>query len=529
MSIKFFRLGFLVSIFLLGLSITGCEYNTIGPLGPNTEILHENITLNPTHVAPLTALIEIETSEKVRISIRVAGRNGAPSDILHSFNELSTQHEIPVLGLYPDFINTVELTFFNSGGARLGTKTYEIETGPLLADLPSIEINSTDRSRMAEGMTFVSYFGHSTNGSPTPQRPFMFDSFGDIRWYLNFNATPNSVLSDLFYDDGMERLQNGNLYFGDGSTDAVYEINMLGEILNTWEMPGYGFHHEVKEKPGGNFLVTVNKKGASTVEDHIIEIDRNSGQIINIWDLNESLDNQRTAWDTPFADISVDWFHANALYYDETDNTIVVSGRTQGVVKLTENNEVVWIFAPHKEWDTSGDGTDLTQFLLQPLDSDNSRITDPAVLSGEQNHSDFEWSWYQHAPLKMPDGNIMLFDNGDNRNYTGNERYSRAVEYEIDEEDMTIKQVWSYGKNRGEETYSQIVSDVDYYPDENHVFFSPGAVNFVGTRYCKVVELDYNQQQIIFEATITPPAAAFGIITLHRTERMTIYPKSSDQ
>ncbi|MGK7368900.1 MAG: aryl-sulfate sulfotransferase [Candidatus Halalkalibacterium sp. M3_1C_030] len=516
-----FRLLFalsLVSIFIA----TGCKDNSTGPAGPDVEIINETVTPNPSGYAPLTALIELETETAVSVSVTVKGINGPESDITHSFDQTGRLLEIPVLGLYSNIENTVELTFSNSSGTNLGTKTYNIDTGPLLADLPEIEINTADRSQMIGGLNFVSYFGHRVNGEPTPQRPFIFDAFGDIRWYLNFSSHPN--LSGLFYDDGMERLQNGNLYFGGGNTNKIYEINMLGEIVNTWDMPGYGFHHEVKEKPDGNFIVTVNKFGIGTVEDHIIEIDRSSGQIINVWDLRESLDQNRTAWDTNFADISVDWFHANALYYDETDNTIVVSGRTQGVVKLTGNNEVVWIIAPHKEWATSGDGTDLTQYLLQPIDSGGQEITDQSVLSGDQNHPDFEWSWYQHAPLRMPDDNVMLFDNGDNRNYGTSPGYSRAVEYDIDETNMTIQQVWSYGKNRGNATFSRIVSDVDYFEDANHVFFIPGAVNS-GSKYGKTIEIDYDTQDVIFEATITPPVAAFGLITLHRTERMPMYPK----
>jgi len=118
----------------------------------------------------------------------------------------------------------------------------------------------------------------------------------------------------------------------------------------------------------------------------------------------------------------------------------------------------------------------------------------------------------------------MLFDNGDNRNFSGTGTYSRAVEYEIDEENMTIRQVWQYGKERGPETYSRIVSDVDFFPEENHVFFTPGAVSFNGD-YGKVIEIDYDSGDVLFEATIRPPVPAFGLITLHRSERMSLYPE----
>ncbi|MDX1672892.1 MAG: aryl-sulfate sulfotransferase, partial [Balneolaceae bacterium] len=145
--------------------------------------------------------------------------------------------------------------------------------------------------------------------------------------------------------------------------------------------------------------------------------------------------------------------------------------------------------------------------------------------SGDVNHPDFEWSWYQHAVKIKPDGNIFLFDNGENRNYSGSQLYSRAVEYAIDQQAMTIQQTWSYGKQRGAETYSRIVSEVDFLPDENHVFFTPGATRFGGEDYGKVVEIDYSQQAALFEATIIPPVPAFGLITLHRSQRLPLYPQ----
>ena len=101
--------------------------------------------------------------------------------------------------------------------------------------------------------------------------------------------------------------------------------------LNTWNLFGLGFHHTLIEKPNGNFLVTVNDYSKPTEEDVIIEVDRNSGQIINRWDLDQSLDKNRKVWASNRANLEVDWFHANGLAYSATDDCIIVSGRTQGV------------------------------------------------------------------------------------------------------------------------------------------------------------------------------------------------------
>lgn len=105
------------------------------------------------------------------------------------------------------------------------------------------------------------------------------------------------------------------------------------------------------------------------------------------------------------------------------------------------------------------------------------------VINGDVNHPDFEWSWYQHAPLVMANGDIMLFENGGfNRNFSGRGQYSRTVQYRVDANAQTVRQAWTYSKERGPDTLSAIVFNVDALPPSNLVVFSPGAiVNGSGT------------------------------------------------
>ncbi len=501
---------------LTALLLSACSAkDTVAPPAGGFAISNDVVAVNPGGYAPLTAQIHVETSDASKVTLTVVGRHGTPSDVVKVFDDLGKTHDLPVLGLYPDFDNTVRLTFADATGAVLGTKTYTVHPAPLPTGMPAITIDGKKAGLFASGMTLVSYFGYATNSFP--QMPFMFDEFGDVRWYLDFRTSP--TLATLFFDDGMERLQNGNLYFGDVNSGAIYEIDMLGRVQNTWPLPGYTFHHNVQEKPNGNFLVTVTKNGLATTEDFIIEIDRATKQIIRTWDLRASLDAPRR---TLIAD-ATDWIHVNAIVYDPSDSTIIISGRTQGVVKLDATNHVVWILGAHKGWGTSGSGTALAPFLLQPLDAAGQPITDPAVVNGDTNHPDFEWNWYQHAPLVMANGDIMLFDNGGtNRNFSGSGQYSRAVQFHIDAAAKTVRQVWTYGKDRGAATFSAIVSDVDVLSPSNHVVFSPGAV-VNGTKYGKVIEMDYTTKDVVFEATLTPPQTFFNI-TLHRTERLSLYP-----
>ncbi len=49
-------------------------------------------------------------------------------------------------------------------------------------------------------------------------------------------------------------------------------------------------------------------------------------------------------------------------------------------------------------------------------------------------------------------------------------KYSRYVEYKIDEKKGTVQQVWEYGKERGYDFYSPITSIIEYQADRNTMF-----------------------------------------------------------
>ncbi len=490
-------------------------------LGNALVVPADSILANFSGYSPLAALVKISLPVKGKFKLRVIGKNGALSDLSHSFNEFKKVHRLDVFGLYPQYENTVELTFTNNDGKERLKKEIKITTGALPAKMPEINIDVAQRNSIEEGLTLISY-----RGLGTPFMPFIMDSFGDIRWYLNYTTHPE--LNLLSFECGLEQLKNGNLYFGHTGTHKIYEVNFHGAIINSWAMAGYTFHHNVIEKPNGNLIVTVSKNtsvhlnGKSTINDYVIEINRSSGAIVTEWDLKRSLDENRVAWANSLGAGIVNWIHNNGIIYDESDNSIVITGRDQGLMKISATNQVKWIISTHGGWGTSRDGVDLNTKLLTPLDQNDQPITDVNVLNGIENHTDFEWAWYPHSPMVMPNGNIMVFDNGDKRNFTGIEQYSRAVEYKIDEVNKTIKQVWQYGKERGIKTYSRIQSDVDYLPGKNNILFVPGwNVDNDGKFGGKVIELNYATREVLFEARITPPS---GQQTLHRAERLKIYP-----
>lgn len=499
---------------LTGISVSAAE--------ASSPIAFSLFQQNPHGYAPLSAQLNFSASLSGKAFIRVRGKHGQLTYVEHMFNDNGQQHSIPIIGLYANYTNAVDIRVVSTTGDTVARSTIAIQVAALSADIPlptAITTTSFNEADVAPGLVLVS--SYSFYGSPRPSTPYFLDAYGEIRWLLDYRTHPQ--LSNLNYEDGISRLQNGNFFFGNSTNSTIYEVDLLGKVLNNWPVAGYTFHHEVSEKPNGNFLLTANKVGVSTQEDFVIEVDRQSKNLLTIWDLRESLQVSRYSVTNDGAQPANDWFHGNAVLHDSTDNTIVVSGRSQGVVKLDYDNRVKWILAAHKGWSVNGRGEDLTQFLLKPLDDSGNPISQTAVSEGTAVTADFEWNWYQHNPSYMPNGDLLLFDNGSRREFDATARpmYSRAVSYKIDPVNKTVQQTWAYGKERGVETYSRIVSSAQFLPQSKHVLFGPGyqvpSANGAGS---KIVEIDFATKQVMSEVSITT-ANGFGH---HRAIKITAYP-----
>lgn len=280
---KYFKL----LLIFLSIVISSCSDDessspdTGGPLIESELVETLSVEVNPSGYAPLTAQLNLETNQAVSVEVSVLGKNGNTSTITKRFDGMGTTFELIVLGLYADYENQLDIKLLDGSGSTLETQNILVQTAPLIADMPQITIDVPSNSDEPI-YNFVNYFGFVDITNFRPQRPLIFDQFGEIRWYLDLSSHP--TLFDLFYDNGMTRLLNGNLLFGDGQTGSIYEIDMLGRIADSWDLQGNGFHHHVIEKPNGNLLATINDATKETVEDVIIEIDRSSGQFINTWD-----------------------------------------------------------------------------------------------------------------------------------------------------------------------------------------------------------------------------------------------------
>ena len=458
------------------------------------EILDGELSyvLNPSGRAPLSAQVNFNSKIPTRVSVNVKGQIPIKSD----FSTYSRKHNDPIVGLYPNSSNEVELIISDAYG-RFASTVLQITTTALYEGLPDISIDV--KAGQVNSDLILSDF-HMGNTGFFTSYPFAFDQNGVIRWCLDLREYKEITWPT-------QRLKNGNMVFV--RSGSIHEVDMLGNDLVVAPLSGYSAHHEITEMPNGNFIVAVTKLGTSiekngtieSVEDFVIEVDRTSGTVVQEWDMREILDVDRIT----LHDGDGDWFHMNGIDYSESDDCLIISGRFQCVVKVTRDNELVWILAPHKGWGKSGangTGPETNPYLLTAVNA-SGQAYPLNVQDGDNRSTDFDWTWGQHAPVILDNGNLLLFDNGFKRQYTGVELFSRAVEYDINESSNTIREVWNYGEVRGSECFSSIISNAQYSSSTNSVLFCPGFANAAGVGYSKVVEVNYPGNTVVFEATLS--------------------------
>lgn len=452
------------------------------------------IIVNPYEISPLTALVIFETEEEVSPTVTVVGED-EHSTFTHTF-DANTVHYLPIYGLYADTSNEVIISY---GDVE---KKVAIKTEALPDDFIMPTRVEAQKSKLNNELYF---FSPSSSGYTCA-----YDVNGDVRWYLTINALWDiNRLDNGHLMVSTERLVNSPYYMS-----GLYEMDLLGKIYTEFSLEG-GYHHDYFELPSGNLLVASNdfNNDDGTVEDVIVELDRNTGKIVKTWDLKDILnmeDGKSENW------TQYDWFHNNSVWYDEATNSITLSGRHQdAVINIDyETGELNWIIGDPTNW-----SEEYQKYFFTPVGDD------------------FEWQWSQHAAMITPEGYVFILDNGNNKSKIEEEyvpaedSYTRGVMYKIDTDKMTIEQVWEYGKERGSEFYSPYISDVDYLAKDHYIVHSGGIVYVDGKNSNEPAGLGGADALVSDTVELLNDEVIFEIVlptNNYRVEKMSLYQENED-
>ena len=457
--------------------------------GQPTSVLKvpAELVVNPSGRVPLAAVIRFVSDEALETRIEISdGTNEWTAEFGAEIAEDGV-YEIPVLGMRPDREHTIRLRLSGDGSdVHENVFTHMTPALPGAMRFPMMDVKIAEPDRMEPGVLFLSIRRRAIGrGHWLTEKQYEWstmygliaavDNTGEVVWWYESDSRPS----------GIAQLANGNIMMHRFDS-ATTEIDLLGNVVGQYYAENRPFappdnpnavpilgqqtlHHQPHQMPNGDFLAfsangymiedwytsesdpDAPRADTMVMADTVVQFNADGEQVWS-WNTLDHLDTNRIGRDTFWSywwtrgfDQHMDWSHANGLSYDARDGTVLVSLRQQSAVLKVDpqTNEIRWILGHHRGWPES-----LQDKLLTPV-------------------GEILWPAYQHNPRVTPAGTVILFDN---RGWGGamafeeplplQESFSRGAEFEIDEENMTVRQVWSSGDSKTDDScFTHAMSD----------------------------------------------------------------------
>jgi arylsulfotransferase ASST len=419
------------------------DYEFVSPLPGSTLVLPEtNIILRPGGTVDVASV----SPSLIHASGSISGSHEGRLTLSDDHGTLTFQPDVPFVpseivtwridpGLVTDTRGEIPpsaLTFTVSGPDREALRDFPIPTeADEIASEGQAPANSVLRSGALVG-PLPEDFPHiqtTVNGTTAPGRLFL----ADLRFMIS-GPRPSSYLmilendgTPLFYRKlasvglDFKVLPDGRLTYFDVAAGAYFALNANYAVVDSFRC-GNGYttdSHDIVLLPNGHVVLM-------SYDPQVVDLTAVGGQpnAIVIGLILQELDQARNvvfqwrSWDHfQITDIIfhslttavVDYVHGNSVDVDPDGNFILSSRHMNEVTKISRT--------------TGG--------ILWRLGGRNNQFTfvnDPVPFS------------HQHDARRLPNGHITLFDNGNFKV----PRFSRAVEYAIDEAQKTATVVWQY-------------------------------------------------------------------------------------
>ena len=318
---------------------------------------------------------------------------------------------------------------------KLNSHKLSITNEGLPEDFPTVTVNTFNNP--SPGYSFLAPFTNSYN-------PLGYLMIVDNRGVPIFYQRTHSIKTDW-------KLQpNGMLTYVDNSIRKFYEMDSSYAIIDSFST-GNGYTtdtHDLQILPDGHALLMAYDYKTVRMDTIVQGGDSSAtviGLIVQELDGDKNVVFQWRSWDhflitDATEDINltaslIDYVHGNAVELDDDGNLLVSCRHMDEITKINrQTGEIIWRLGGLKSRNN--------QFLF---------INDEITFS------------HQHDIRRLPNGNITMFDNGN----LHTPRFSRSLEYQVDEINKTVSLVWDY--NNEPQTYSRAMGNTQRLQNQNTV------------------------------------------------------------
>lgn len=263
-----------------------------------------------------------------------------------SGQEYTRTHEFQIIGLVPGETNHVTMTISGSWGNARQIVNFTVdmpETRSGYATKLEVTDGSSETAQAGGLFAMMRVNGYLGYG-------FFYDNDGILRYEM--------VLEGF----GLDRmLFDGNEIITCVSSSKLARINGLGQVTQVYDLDGYELHHDIGFGADGEVLALAEVAEGETVEDRVLSIDLESGEVTELLDFTQVMAGYfaMTRPVTPTDDFfwqagEWDWIHLNSLQYMAVDDSLIVSSReTSTIIKVANIHSdptVDWLAGDSRFW-----------------------------------------------------------------------------------------------------------------------------------------------------------------------------------
>ena len=393
-----FGLGVVLALLLAG-CLDAAQPDALAPqvLGQSASIRADNA---------LIAEVEIRLSHPGRVFVEY--ENPQAGKFRTALSEERAKHLIPVLRLRAETAYSYAIWVQDADGAAHLAQRGAFTTGSLPSKLAAMRIRASGRS--SQPLILTDYNPDFRNSYI-----LLWDELGEIVWYYA-HIPPRRCWKKAVH--AIKPKRGGNLYYL-GENCSITEITPLGEIvrqLMAGEEAGLPHHDFALLDDGRILYLSKEYPGEETAA---------LASTLRIWDPERR--RVQKVWDARdfWSAASATKAHLNSVSIGPRGNIILSSRHRHQVLSVAADFQRI-------EWQLGGPDSDY----------------------GFPNPNDRFYA--QHEATQFPNGNILLFDNGDGRPAAEGGSYSRALEIRLDDERRSAVKAWEYRADP--DIFSKVVS-----------------------------------------------------------------------